>query len=260
MTIWMQEQIQTINTQLVDIIGKKCKHSEVENIVLYNIASGGKRLRPLLTLSLARDLNVFNIRSSIITQTLSLEVLHIASLIHDDLPALDNDDFRRGKPTTHKIYGEGASLLIGDFLIGIAFRMASENTFEGENLTGILANAWTSLCEGQILDLQPGKYAKDEVDQKKTGALFVASAEYAGAFSKSSPETLEVLRDFGMIFGEAYQAQDDAEDEQESLRAHFRSKKEVLVEKLDLKLRNLEAISQRSFTFTRELIEHVFRT
>lgn len=186
----------------------------------YSLLAGGKRIRPLLTLEFCR------ISGGDIEQALpiacAVEMLHTYSLIHDDLPAMDNDDLRRGKPTNHKIYGECTAILAGDALQAEAFGTILRCDLPPERRAAcaeILAGAVGihGMCGGQYLDMTgEGKAltAEDlnEINTRKTGALLAAACQLGAAAAGASESRLAAAAHFGAALGMAFQIRDDMLD------------------------------------------------
>jgi len=194
----------------------------LQSALRYVLEGGGKRLRGLLVLSLVSDMapgeGTF---AQALACATAVEVLHAASLVHDDLPALDDDDIRRGRPSCHKAFDEATAILVGDILIAAAFSSIAESVTSAEQgrlLTRQLAHAWRALCEGQQLDLAAcGESSRNErVLELKTGALFGFAAT-AGAISADRDLNLiEQLHNWGVRVGVAFQKLDDIEDGERS--------------------------------------------
>jgi geranylgeranyl diphosphate synthase type II len=188
----------------------------------YAVLSPGKRLRPILCL-LAADL-FRNENESLLRPSCSLELLHAYTLVHDDLPCMDDDDLRRGRPTLHKVFPENIALLAGDALLTLAFSVIAEQGAEYPDrairavadlarLTGS-----TSLIGGQVLDLQsenktvtPGEL--ESIHRNKTAKLLQASVRQGAILSGAPEPALESLSCFGMHCGMAFQISDDLLDE-----------------------------------------------
>ncbi|MDR0614893.1 MAG: polyprenyl synthetase family protein [Lactobacillales bacterium] len=158
----------------------------LKDAMIYSLTAGGKRTRPMLTLAVLTSLNQ-KINEEILKMVSAVELIHTYSLIHDDLPAMDNDDFRRGKLTNHKVYGEGMAILAGDALLTLAFQVLTQNTsneklgFELVKLLAKVAGA-IGMVGGQVLDIQgEGQRLPIEQMQKmhhlKTGALLFYAVE-----------------------------------------------------------------------------------
>lgn len=185
----------------------------------YSLFPGGKRIRPLLSNSLLYDLCPERWSERFLRATLSLEFLHLSSLIHDDLPALDNDDLRRGRASLHKAFDESTAILAGDFLISWAYQVVACSGLSSEvslSLTEIISSAFMQLCDGQQRDLRQergqGSFDRREINTLKTGALFRASAEFAAAAGELKESEKKILSDFGLSFGLLFQAVDDVVD------------------------------------------------
>ncbi|GAC1700689.1 MAG: polyprenyl synthetase family protein [Candidatus Acidiferrum sp.] len=194
----------------------------------YSVFAGGKRIRPILCLATAR------IFESDVTPALhpacAIEFIHTYSLIHDDLPALDNDDLRRGKPTCHKQFGEAAAILAGDALLTLAFETIGATPVDAERRVSILkevasaAGTVNGMVGGQVADLEAegkriGVRALQYIHRSKTAALIRASIT-AGALCAGAPEKdVGRLRRFGETIGWAFQVTDDILDVEESSAA-----------------------------------------
>ncbi|GIP48488.1 Farnesyl diphosphate synthase [compost metagenome] len=190
----------------------------------YSLMAGGKRLRPLLVVAAAEALG--GNREAALSVACAVEMIHTYSLIHDDLPALDNDDFRRGKPTNHKVFGEAMAILAGDGLLTHAFYRVVQASREH----GIPAAAALSIVEelsryagpggmvgGQVADMQGEQGVTDlkqlrYIHEHKTGDLIVFSAKAGGHIAAGSTEQLEALERYGRALGHAFQIQDDILD------------------------------------------------
>jgi geranylgeranyl diphosphate synthase type II len=194
----------------------------------YSVFAGGKRVRPILCIE------AFRIFSSEITSVLpvacSLEFIHTYSLIHDDLPALDNDDLRRGQPTCHRKFGEALAILAGDALLTLAFEtLAGAPVPPSERValikeTASAAGTIDGMVGGQVADLQAGgKQVTPEMLQyihcSKTAALIRASVVSGALAGGACPQDQERLRTFGGLIGWAFQVTDDILDVEESSAA-----------------------------------------
>jgi len=184
---------------------------ELHQAMHYAVFSGGKRIRPILIYLSGL---LFTLDPAVLdAPAAAIECIHGYSLIHDDLPAMDNDDFRRGKPTVHKVYGEAIALLAGNALQSLAFEMMS---FSPSGIA-ILAQAAGSqgLLGGQALDLRSKTNLLTMEDRTyihslKTASLFQASTHLGALIGGCQDEfTLTLLKQFGQLLGLAYQAQDD---------------------------------------------------
>ena len=190
------------------------KGSLVKEAMNYSLLAGGKRIRPMILLSLLEDLThdyKYGISSAI-----ALEMIHTYSLVHDDLPAMDNDDFRRHKPTNHKVYGEGMAILAGDGLLNDAFLTILKGNYPADvavSLIEILGrNAGPEgMILGQEIDIQNKFETLDELThsyQLKTGCLFAVAFESALVLA-NKPELQAKGRQLGYNLGIYFQYQDD---------------------------------------------------
>jgi geranylgeranyl diphosphate synthase, type II len=197
------------------------KPKTIHEAMRYSIFAGGKRLRPVICLATAEVLK------GDIGQALPLacavECIHTYSLIHDDLPCMDNDDFRRGKPTSHKVYGEGMAVLAGDALLTIAFEIAAScKSWPRYPHAAIIreiafAAGSQALVAGQVADLEGEgrKITPAElryIHENKTAALIASSIRLGAMSANATPKQLAHLTDFGQSLGLAFQVIDDILD------------------------------------------------
>jgi len=197
------------------------KPATLHKAMRYSLFAGGKRLRPILALAAAEACG--GALDAALPHACAVECIHTYSLIHDDLPCMDDDDLRRGRPTNHKVFGEGIAVLAGDALLTIAFEILSHavptRRYDMTTLIRELATAAGSLwlIAGQVLDLEgEGKPTSPRdlkfIHQSKTAALLTASIRL-GAMSANAPEAkLQALTDFGQALGLAFQVIDDILD------------------------------------------------
>jgi len=190
----------------------------------YSISAGGKRLRPILVLA-AHDA-VGGTSPAAVAVGAAIELIHTYSLIHDDLPAMDNDDFRRGKPTNHKVYGEAMAILAGDGLLTQAFEILSDPVLMAEVPAGILTRITAEVARGagsggmvggQVLDMLSEGTEIDgtslqNMHMRKTGALIRASALAGALLGGADPRQVEALGHYGTRVGLAFQVADDILD------------------------------------------------
>jgi geranylgeranyl diphosphate synthase type II len=198
----------------------------------YSVFAGGKRIRPILCLEAARifDPEANPEASPAMHAACAIEFIHTYSLIHDDLPALDNDDLRRGKPTCHKKFGEATAILAGDGLLTLAFQIIGESSTSAERTLAILqevssaAGTVKGMVGGQVADLESegkrvGPQKLEYIHRSKTAALIRASVS-AGAISAGAGiADVARLRSFGETIGWAFQVTDDILDVEESSSA-----------------------------------------
>jgi geranylgeranyl diphosphate synthase, type II len=197
------------------------KPKTIHQAMRYSIFAGGKRLRPIICLASAEVLH--GRPDDALPLACAVECIHTYSLIHDDLPAMDNDDFRRGKPTSHKVYGEGVAVLAGDALLTIAFEMAAScrgwPRYSHAAVIHELAVVAGSqkLIAGQVADLEgEGKKISPAelryIHENKTAALIAGSIRLGAMSANATPKQLERLTDFGESLGLAFQVIDDILD------------------------------------------------
>ncbi len=190
----------------------------------YSVKAGGKRLRPFLVYNCAK---MFGLSfEDAIDVGVSLEMLHTYSLIHDDLPAMDNDDFRRGKPTCHKQFDEATAIIAGDGLLTKAFEVIADAKLSDEKkckLVKLLANAagaYDGMVAGQMLDLYAEKNPqKDEnliarIEKMKTGRLLKYAIEAGAVLGNASAEETQALLKYATNIGMTFQISDDILDYQ----------------------------------------------
>lgn len=195
--------------------------SHLAEAMAYSVNAGGKRLRPLLTLAVLETFQV-SITPARLQAATALELLHTYSLIHDDLPAMDNDDLRRGKPTNHVQFGAGMATLAGDGLLTLAFdwlASAKLPVLQRLELVASLSRAAgpSGMVAGQAMDIENTNRQVSFDDLKalhagKTGALIQYSVVAGGIMSDVSPEALSALADYGNTYGLAFQIYDDLMD------------------------------------------------
>jgi farnesyl diphosphate synthase len=192
--------------------------------IRYSTLGGGKRLRPFLVVESSA---VFGVpRASALLVGAALECIHCYSLIHDDLPSMDNSDLRRGRPTLHKAYDDATAILAGDALLTLAFDIISRDEIHPDakvrlSLTRALARASGigGMVGGQMLDLAgEGRFGDREpvdvarLQQMKTGALLRYGCIAGAILGQSSPQQYQALDDYGRALGEAFQIADDLLD------------------------------------------------
>ena len=185
----------------------------------YSVLNGGKRLRPILAY-LTAELNDTE-AEYMDTLASSLELIHCYSLIHDDLPAMDDDELRRGNPTTHRKFDEATAILAGDALQPLAFELISTIKTTDRNKVQMInslskACGYLGMVGGQIKDINSNQIkdveSLDSMHSEKTGRLIQASIETAGILSGLSPSDIESLKEYGGKIGLAFQIQDDIID------------------------------------------------
>ena len=193
--------------------------SLLSEAISYSVLGGGKRLRPILVYLIGELGNAENDSLDILAG--SVEIIHCYSLIHDDLPSMDDDDLRRGKPTTHKKYDEATAILAGDALQPFAFELVTTINISDKNKLSIIkslaqACGYQGMVGGQIKDIHSRDIkdikSLDMMHSQKTGRLIQCSIETAGILSDLSKQDVESLIEYGDKIGLAFQIQDDIID------------------------------------------------
>src|SRR5437588_9147979 len=188
----------------------------------HSVFAGGKRIRPILCMEAGRVVTG-NLPTGIEELGAGLEMLHTYSLIHDDLPALDNDDLRRGRPTCHKVFGEAIAILAGDALQTQAYEVLSELKCSADARVKIIeeiargTGTVNGMIGGQVVDLEaertkPDAETLEYIHRSKTAALITASVVTGGVYANASAAQVENLRRFGQAIGLAFQIVDDILD------------------------------------------------
>jgi geranylgeranyl diphosphate synthase, type II len=202
--------------------------SSIHQAMRYSVFAGGKRIRPILCLEAARIFDASDLHARY--PGCAIEFIHTYSLIHDDLPALDNDDLRRGKPTSHKQFGEATAILAGDGLLTLAFETIAAAPVSAERRVAMVREIATAagtvngMVGGQVEDLEnEGKKVRPEtleyIHRSKTAALIRASVTSGALCAGASAEDVARLRRFGETIGWAFQVTDDILDVEESSAA-----------------------------------------
>jgi len=201
----------------------------IHSAMRYSLFAGGKRIRPLLAIAAAQAVSDASV--GIESCAGALEMIHTYSLIHDDLPALDNDDFRRGRPTCHKVYGDAMAILAGDALLTLAFEVLAKMEY-GEasmriELVRELATASGTvggMIGGQVNDIEgegkhPTAHLLESIHRAKTGALLRASVRMGAIYAGAAADQIAALTSFGEHIGLAFQIVDDILDVEQSSEA-----------------------------------------
>lgn len=221
LNIFMDEQLPLLHTHFTELFKGKSYPEVLNEAMSYSVHAGGKRIRPLLVLAVLKDLKSRS--EDAVRVAGAIELIHTYSLIHDDLPCMDDDDFRRGNPTNHVVFGEAAAVLAADALQTLAFEeLASLQHTDPTTMLAILravstASGAAGMVGGQILDMQgEGKQLTltelEEIHVHKTGALLASCVE-SGALLAGIPEVkMESLRIFSRNIGLAFQIKDDILD------------------------------------------------
>jgi geranylgeranyl diphosphate synthase type II len=203
--------------------------SIIHRAMRYSLFAGGKRIRPLLAMAAAEA--VSDHTDGIEDAACALELIHTYSLIHDDLPALDNDDLRRGRPTCHKVFGDAMAILAGDALLTLAFEvLATLTDVDAERRIRLVAELATAsgtvggMIGGQVNDLEgegqpPTALLLESIHHAKTGALLRASVRMGAIYAGADDAQLAALTCFGEHIGLAFQIVDDVLDVEQSSEA-----------------------------------------
>src|SRR2546425_10734944 len=220
--VYLGECSEAINRALDGFLPKaNTRPATLHKAMRYSLFAGGKRMRPALCLAAAEACG--GSIDNAMPLACAVECIHTYSLIHDDLPAMDNDDYRRGKPTNHKVFGEGTAILAGDALLTQAFEIAAQckgwRRYSHQQIILELARSSGSLqlIAGQVADLEgEGKKTSAAqlryIHERKTSALLCCSARLGGMSANCSPAQLAALADFGYHVGLAFQVIDDILD------------------------------------------------
>ena len=227
---YLSRQQQLVDAELDRLVPSAATPPEtIHRAMRYSLFAGGKRVRPILCMEAARA--VSDHTAGIGTPACALEMVHTYSLIHDDLPALDNDDLRRGKPTCHKVFGEAMAILAGDALLTFAFQVlgAMESVDATRKARMILELATAAgtpggMIAGQVCDLEgegktPDPVMLDTIHRAKTGALLRASLRMGAICAGASGEQYDALSCYGEHIGLAFQIVDDLLDVLETSEA-----------------------------------------
>jgi len=206
---YLNDKNSRINAGLQNFIKENTRIAEA---MRYSLMAGGKRIRPVLCIAAAET--VGGSEADVMPIACAIEMIHTYSLIHDDLPAMDNDDLRRGKPTCHVAFNEAAAILAGDALLTLAFEILAKH-HSGQIIAIIAAAAgYKGMIEGQMRDIEAeGKLLSlEELEQLhrcKTGALIEASVISGAIFAGADSKQIESLRNYAGHIGLAFQVADD---------------------------------------------------
>ena len=225
---YLEQQRNRIEAQLQRLVPEESeKPPTVHRAMRYSLFAGGKRIRPIFCLEAARLLST-ETNPDIESIGCSLEMIHTYSLIHDDLPTLDNDDYRRGKLTCHKVFGEANAILAGDALLTLAFQVLATLPHTPAEVRAALvaelarsAGTVNGMIGGQVADLEaPNGPVTPEtleyIHRSKTGALFRAAVLLGAIDARANAEQLESIACFGANAGLAFQIMDDVLDVESS--------------------------------------------
>ena len=221
--VYLKEKTNFFETELKKELQELSYPETIAKGMEYAVLNGGKRLRPFLLFATLELLNE-NINKGV-KSAIALEMIHSYSLVHDDLPALDNDDYRRGKLTTHKVFGEAEGILIGDSLLTYAFYVLSQKNLEFlsfEQIVNIISKTSeyagiNGMIGGQMIDIQSENKKIDfetlkYIHSHKTGKLIKLPIEIACIIANVEKDKKEVLEEYADLIGLAFQVKDDILD------------------------------------------------
>jgi len=221
--VYLKEKTNFFETELKKELQELSYPETIAKGMEYAVLNGGKRLRPFLLFATLELLNE-NINKGV-KSAIALEMIHSYSLVHDDLPALDNDDYRRGKLTTHKVFGEAEGILIGDSLLTYAFYVLSQKNLEllsSEQIVNIISktseySGINGMIGGQMIDIQSENKKIDletlkYIHSHKTGKLIKLPIEIACIIANLEKNKREVLEEYADLIGIAFQVKDDILD------------------------------------------------
>ena len=219
----LDEGRETADRALQKLLPPAAQHpTSIHQAMRHSVFAGGKRLRPILCMEAGRMV-ARTVPAGIEEVGAALEMLHTYSLIIDDLPALDNDDLRRGRPTSHKVFGEAIAILAGDALQTRAYEVLAQLQCSAESRVAIIGEiahqtgTIDGMIGGQVVDLEaehtkPGLETLEYIHRSKTAALITASVVSGGIYAGATPDQVARLRTFGQSVGLAFQIVDDVLD------------------------------------------------
>lgn len=221
LTLFLEQYKKVIDESLFEEISERNIEPRLKESMLYSVQAGGKRIRPMLVFATLQALKV-NPLLGVKTAT-ALEMIHTYSLIHDDLPAMDNDDYRRGKYTNHKVFGDATAILAGDALLTLAFSILAEDenlSFE-TRIALINQISFSSGAEGMVggqladMEAENKQVTLEELSSihaRKTGELLIFAVTSAAKIAEADPEQTKRLRIFAENIGIGFQISDDILD------------------------------------------------
>jgi len=215
----IQQLQQDVALHLTQLIEKRASDARLKEAMLYAVQSGGKRIRPLLTLAVGASGTSTN--GAALDLACALEMIHTYSLIHDDLPGMDDDDLRRGRPTLHKAFDEATAILAGDALLTLAFEVAVNANLEANQLVEAVkilstASGMSGMISGQMKDIASEEATitleeMKEIHREKTGELLLAAVRLGNLFIDDE-KMKEAFVSYATHFGLAFQIQNDLQD------------------------------------------------
>jgi geranylgeranyl diphosphate synthase type II len=226
---YLARQQRLVDAELDRLVPPESASPEtIHRAMRYSLFAGGKRIRPILCMEAAHAAG--GDADGVAACACSLELIHTYSLIHDDLPALDNDDYRRGKLTNHKVFGDAMAILAGDALLTIAFQVLAQLRVSDDRKTRLVGELATAsgtvggMIGGQVADLEgegkpPDAALLESIHRAKTGALLRASLRMGAIYAGAGEEQYAALSCYGEHVGLAFQIVDDILDVEESSAA-----------------------------------------
>ena len=215
----IQQLQQDVALHLTQLIEKRTSDTRLKEAMLYAVQSGGKRIRPLLTLAVGSAGTSSN--EATLDLACALEMIHTYSLIHDDLPGMDDDDLRRGRPTVHKAFDEATAILAGDALLTLAFEVAANANLQAHKLVEAVkilstASGMSGMISGQMKDIASEEVTitleqMKEIHREKTGELLLAAVRLGNLFIDDA-KMKEAFVSYATHFGLAFQIQNDLQD------------------------------------------------
>lgn len=215
------EELPKVEKEISDFINTYTSHEELKKSMLYSIEAGGKRLRPLIILATVKAFQK-ELTTPVYQTAGALEMIHTYSLIHDDLPAMDDDDLRRGKLTNHKVFGDALAILAGDGLLTGAFQLLSETTLSPSETVLLIQLLAKAAGIGGMVAGQAGDMAAEKnqiplknlqaIHHRKTGALLTYAFVAGGILANQTEYVTELLETLGGHIGLAFQIRDDLLD------------------------------------------------
>jgi len=215
----IQQLQQDVALHLTQLIEKRASDARLKEAMLYAVQSGGKRIRPLLTLAIGASGTSTN--EATLDLACALEMIHTYSLIHDDLPGMDDDELRRGRPTLHNAFDEATAILAGDALLTLAFEVAANANLEANQLVEAVkilstASGMSGMISGQMKDIASEEATitleeMKEIHREKTGELLLAAVRLGNLFVLDS-KMKEAFVSYATHFGLAFQIQNDLQD------------------------------------------------
>lgn len=215
----IQQLQQDVALHLTQLIEKRASDARLKEAMLYAVQSGGKRIRPLLTLAVGASGTSTN--EAALDLACALEMIHTYSLIHDDLPGMDDDDLRRGRPTVHKAFDEATAILAGDALLTLAFEVAANANLQAHQLVEAVkilstASGMSGMISGQMKDIASEEVTitleqMKEIHREKTGELLLAAIRL-GNLIVDDAKMKEAFVSYATHFGLAFQIQNDLQD------------------------------------------------